>query len=145
MEREFYCSRCDDVYGPMNQTMDRCPRCDTKLLDSVPGDFYVRNPECLEVKRLLSEPDETRPDENHLVEQVMAEVINEYRRVASKFAPMNSAHEGYAVLLGEVDELWDAIKRNEVVNLREEAIQVAAMGIRFLMDVVYKTLSVKGA
>jgi len=49
----------------------------------------------------------------------------------------NSAHEGYAVLLEEVDELWDEIKANpqDRRRMRAEAIQVAAMAMRFLVEV----------
>lgn len=50
--------------------------------------------------------------------------------------PQSSAHEAYAVLLEEVDELWDAIKANEPKDrLRAEAIQVGAMAMRFVMEV----------
>jgi NTP pyrophosphatase (non-canonical NTP hydrolase) len=52
---------------------------------------------------------------------------------------MRSAHEGYAVLLEEVDELWDEVKMNSrqrsIKKMREEAIQVAAMAMRFVHDV----------
>lgn len=61
--------------------------------------------------------------------------INEAIRAAEKFKPFNSSHEGYAVLKEEVDELWDAIKKNDLKNAREEAVQVAAMALRFLVDI----------
>lgn len=52
----------------------------------------------------------------------------------------SSAHEGYAVLLEEVDELWDHVrtkqKDRDLASMREEAIQVAAMAIRFAVDVI---------
>lgn len=52
-----------------------------------------------------------------------------------KWGPMNSAHECYAVLLEEVDELWDNVKTNQKVRdleaMKKEAIQVAAMALRF--------------
>lgn len=42
-------------------------------------------------------------------------------------------HEFYGILLEEVDELWDAIKADEPLNrVAEEAVQVAAMVIRYL-------------
>jgi len=52
----------------------------------------------------------------------------------------NSAHEGFAVLKEEVDELWEEIKdRNrDMAAMRAEAIQVAAMAIRFVEDVCDK-------
>ena len=36
----------------------------------------------------------------------------------------------------EMDELWDGIKRNDARNMKEEIRQVAAMAIRFYVDVV---------
>jgi len=56
-------------------------------------------------------------------------------RATKKFGPFASAHEGYAIVLEEVDEMWNEIKRNNIAKAREEAIQVAAMAIRFLVDV----------
>ena len=46
-----------------------------------------------------------------------------------KFKPFNSSHEGFAVLKEEVDELWDAIKSNDLSAAQKEAIQVAAMAL----------------
>ena len=59
------------------------------------------------------------------------EVGMEVRRAEAKFPPFNSAHEGWAVLQEEVDEMWDAIKENDVEHARKEAVQVAAMAVRF--------------
>ena len=39
------------------------------------------------------------------------------------------------VLLEEVDEAWDEIKRDDLKAARKEMIQVAAMAIRFLVEV----------
>ena len=67
---------------------------------------------------------------------VCDQALEEYGRASRKFSPFNSAHEGYAVLREEVDELWDEVKRNGPVSrMREEAIQIAAMAIRFVIDV----------
>ena len=63
-------------------------------------------------------------------------VKKELDRARTKFPAFNSTHEGYAVILEEQDELWDIIKRNRPKEeLMEEAKQVAAMAIRFLIDV----------
>lgn len=68
-------------------------------------------------------------------------IVDEYLKAVKKFGKFNSAHEGFAVLKEEVDELWDEVKKNQdnrsLQNLEKEAIQVAAMGFRFLTDVVY--------
>lgn len=65
-----------------------------------------------------------------------AEAIQaEYERARMKFPPFRSAHEGYAVLLEEVDEMWDAIKRNDIKAARLEAVQVGAMALAFLEEI----------
>lgn len=65
-------------------------------------------------------------------------ILAEYERAASTYPPMHSPHEGYATLKEEVDELWDEVKKKpwlrEGYKLRKEAIQVTAMGLRFLVD-----------
>lgn len=107
------------------------------------------------------------------IESIAKEVVEELERAEAKFAPFNSSHEGYAVILEELDELWDVVKLNpkkiEVPGhvygdkpmpdtkegvekfifsnrqvgfayqtakrkemMRAEAIQVAAMAIRFI-------------
>lgn len=66
--------------------------------------------------------------------RIMGEVMDEVDRASKLHGPFPTLHHGYAVLLEEVDELWDGIKKNDKVNTREEAIQVAAMAIRFVMD-----------
>jgi len=70
---------------------------------------------------------------------VMVDIEEEFVRATSKFKPFKSAHEGYAVVLEEIDELWDVVKLNQgnperVSLMRKEAIQVAAMALRFVVD-----------
>lgn len=64
------------------------------------------------------------------------EVYQECLRAMDRYPAMNSAHEGYAVLKEEVDELWDEIKRQDadrsIDRMRVEAVQVGAMAVRFL-------------
>ncbi len=56
-------------------------------------------------------------------------VANELMRAQAKHGPHKSLHEGYAILLEEMDELWDEIKKQNTdpYNIYTEAIQVAAM------------------
>ena len=63
-------------------------------------------------------------------------IIDEAQTAASRFAPFNSHHEGFAVLKEEVDELWDEVKRKspDKEKLKREAIQVGAMALRFIHD-----------
>ena len=62
-------------------------------------------------------------------------VKKELARARAKFPAYNSAHEGYAVILEELDELWDEVKHNRSTLYEAEAAQVAATAIRFLIDV----------
>jgi NTP pyrophosphatase (non-canonical NTP hydrolase) len=67
-------------------------------------------------------------------------IVAEFNRASSIYPAFNSAHEGYAVLLEEVEELWDEVKKSpkkrDLSKIREEAVQVAVMALRFLHDVV---------
>lgn len=74
-----------------------------------------------------------------LADEVWAEVRAEMASAYEKFPRLASGpHEAYAVLLEEVDELWDDVKANHKYGARAEAIQVAAMAIRFVVD-LYST------
>jgi hypothetical protein len=61
-------------------------------------------------------------------------VAAELARARRKHGPMHSAHEGYAVLLEEVEELWADIKRDRVEPMLSELVQVAAMYQRMAED-----------
>jgi hypothetical protein len=67
------------------------------------------------------------------------DALSEAHHAASKWPPFNSAHEGYAILLEELDELkahvWTNQKRRDIAAMRVEAVQVAAMALRFIADV----------
>ncbi len=68
----------------------------------------------------------------HIIEVIEAE----YERTTSEFGNFYSAHEGIAIIREEYDELWDEIKGGQNKRrMREEAIHVATMAIRFINDV----------
>lgn len=50
--------------------------------------------------------------------------------------PFHNAHEGYAVLQEEADELWDCVKEDSAYTKwgLNEAVQTAAMAVRFVVD-----------
>ena len=50
---------------------------------------------------------------------------------------MHGPHEGYAVILEELDELWEEVKSQhpDRQRMRAEAAQVAATALRFMVDV----------
>ena len=68
-------------------------------------------------------------------QRLVREVLTELGMARAKFLMFHNSHEGYAVIKEEVDELWDAIKTNQrLPDQRREAIQVAAMALRFCLD-----------
>ena len=77
------------------------------------------------------------PQDDADVMDVCYEVVQEVIRARKKHAPMNSPHEAHSVILEEVEELWDEIKadRGRQKSARDEAIQVAAMAVRFILDI----------
>lgn len=72
-----------------------------------------------------------------LADAALLRVRAEIERAIRKYPPMHSPHEAYAVILEEVDELWDEVKKKSSGRTPEamtEAMQVAAMSVRYLMD-----------
>lgn len=65
---------------------------------------------------------------------VLDAVVLELASARRKFPAFHSGHEGYAVIREELDELWDAVKRDDIPHARREAVQVAAMALRFIGD-----------
>ena len=62
----------------------------------------------------------------------------ELARAMELHKPFNSAHEAYAVILEELDEFWEEVrKRRESrseLAMRSELVQIAAMAMRTIID-----------
>ncbi|HHW14485.1 MAG TPA: hypothetical protein GXX28_06095 [Firmicutes bacterium] len=73
------------------------------------------------------------------VRRALELVAREYLRATSLNGPFASAHEGYAVLLEEVDELkaevWKSPRKRDPEAMLKEAVHAATMGLRFVVDV----------
>jgi hypothetical protein len=69
---------------------------------------------------------------NHALAQVKDELLH----AVMTHATFNTPHEGYAVILEELDELWDEVRRRHQDRdaMRKEAMQIAAMALRFMVD-----------
>lgn len=69
---------------------------------------------------------------------VARKVVDELNGAMDKHAPMNSAHEAYAVILEEVEEFWaEVMKRREErdpIAMAMELRQIAAMAMRAIID-----------
>ncbi len=74
-------------------------------------------------------------DSDGIVDAILAIVKDEFEQATSKHSSFASTHEGAAVLREEYEELWDDVKANRPGDARAEAVQVAAMAVRFIFDV----------
>ena len=67
-------------------------------------------------------------------------VAEELALAREHFPAFHSAHEGYAVIAEEVDELWDWVKQKEGRRCKgdaiDECVQIAAMAQRFAEDLL---------
>lgn len=63
-------------------------------------------------------------------------VAGELRTAVGRFPPFSSPHEGYAVILEELEELWEHVRCNtgRTLTARHEAIQLAAMAARYIAE-----------
>lgn len=107
--------------GNVTRAVSQLLNAAAKALDARPPDFYTA------------------------YDDACAEIFHEAIEARRAYPPFNSSHEGYAVLLEEVDELWADVKTNNVEHAIEEAIQVGAMAIRFIADMRAKTLATSDA
>ena len=68
------------------------------------------------------------------------QIENEIDQSRRQHGVFSGSHEGYAVILEEVEELWEQVKRKErdFKKMEKECIQIAAMAIKFIEDVCEK-------
>lgn len=73
-----------------------------------------------------------------LAQEFLDMTASELRRAMLKHAPLNSHHEAYAVILEELDEYWDEVRKRaenrDPADMLTELIQVAAMCARAAVD-----------
>lgn len=77
--------------------------------------------------------------ENQNLVNTLNAIISEYETAAKNWPAFNSAHEGMSILQEEIFELQAHVyknqKKRDIPEMRKEAIQVAAMALRFAIDV----------
>lgn len=80
----------------------------------------------------------TFAEQRPTVNGVLDEVRDQIKRAMIKHAPMHSPHEGISFLKEEVDELWEHVKYDtgRTLEARKEALQIAAMAIRYVVDLI---------
>ena len=72
--------------------------------------------------------------------RIINDIREEVIRAEEIHKPINSLHEGYAVIAEELDEFWDQVKlkthERDLMEIRSELIQTAAMCVRTILDVL---------
>lgn len=84
--------------------------------------------------------DDAIEDLDPRVVSVLLDIGIEVERAEGLHAPLNSMHEAYAVILEELDEFWEEVRKKSGernhVNARTELIQTAAMCVRTILNVI---------
>lgn len=124
------------VCGPRENIFHHLPSCDgLEQRDTWPDAFGF----LVSLQATTPRADEEHDRTQAALRLALREVAVEARSAMAAWGPFNSAHEGFAVLLEEVDELkahvWTNQRRRELGKMKHEAKQVAAMGLRFMIDV----------
>jgi hypothetical protein len=75
--------------------------------------------------------------------ELLLDIEKELQRAQARFPnKINSLHEGYAIVLEELDEFWAEIKKKEqerdMKKLKTEGVHVIAMLVRMLQDLNIK-------
>jgi hypothetical protein len=67
---------------------------------------------------------------------IWEELSDALDKAMTRHAPMHSPHEGHSVIREELDELWEHVRADtgRSTEARKEAIQIAAMGLRYALD-----------
>jgi hypothetical protein len=69
---------------------------------------------------------------------IAIEAALEAEQAGKLHGKLNSVHEAYGVILEELDEFWDEVRKKRenrsLASMRKELIQIAAMAIRTIHD-----------
>jgi hypothetical protein len=69
-----------------------------------------------------------------VLKQFTAEVVAEWCRATALYPAFHSLHEAYAVMLEELDEFWEEVRKKPCDRdpdaIYKELVQIAAMALR---------------
>ena len=70
------------------------------------------------------------------INRLQEEISSEMQRGDKKYGPHPGPKRGFGALRAEFNELWTEIEAEDAnpVSIRKEAVQVAAMALKFLRD-----------
>lgn len=69
-----------------------------------------------------------------MMKQFTEDMVEEWSRAEALYPSFHSMHEAYAVMLEELDELWEEVRKQpkdrDPKAIYKELIQIAAMALR---------------
>ncbi len=133
--RDVYLAELDEYAASLEADRAECPDGDTCRDHYVSVDPTVLRTLIRQVREpLASAPAYLGNPHDH---PIWRELADEIARAMTEFGPMHSPHEGHSVIREELDvELWEHVCRDtgRSPEARHEALQVAAMAIRYILD-----------
>ena len=92
------------------------------------------------VKKLINDIERELTRRERMANSFGIDVATELEKARNNFPPINSWHEGYAIILEELHEFFHLVKTkgSTTDNMVKELIQVAAMCQRTAEDVMQK-------
>jgi hypothetical protein len=72
------------------------------------------------------------------LQMILNDIHAEIIKARKKHAPMHSPHEGCSVIREEFEELWEHVRADtgQTPEAREEAIQLAAMAVMYVLELI---------
>lgn len=81
-----------------------------------------------------------KPDKK--IQRFLDAIRDENVAVYKRHGIFHGAHEGWAVIYEELDELWDEVRRKRSArdqdNMYRECVQIAAMAMKFALELCDK-------
>jgi phage terminase large subunit-like protein len=86
------------------------------------------------LKSIQEEIEATEQKQKENQSSAMKLVQNELERCIKDHGLFVDSHQAYGVIMEEIHEMFDEIKMNNLPRAIEEAVQVAAMAIKFILS-----------
>lgn len=134
------CTRCGGTrwvfVPPLNDSETPCPSC--SVGGNVTRSEYAARSVFAQSTQSIADMVDNKPEMREYA-SASHEMLHKLSKAVGVWPPMNSAHEGYGVLLEEVAELFDEVRlkqsKRTVEAMRAECLDVAAMAIRMAVEV----------
>lgn len=143
----IYCTRDYCILPNRNKSSEGCKYC-VPIIKTLEGDHEIKPGDYIitgiKGERYPCKPDIFEETYEHVANsdnytEPLKLIKNEYLRAENLHAPMVTAHHGIAIIEEEFIELRNEVFKRESLRdmnaMKEEAVQLGAMALRFLIDI----------